>query len=240
MTVPPPRASGCRVRGSRTVVTEHTRLAGRTPVASFARYADAERTLALLAGTRFPVDRLALVGGDLKLVDEDTGRATRRDVAVGAGGGAWLGALMAVFTVVLDRPALDALAVRVSWGMLLGCLFGATMAIAARTMLGRSRGVAARRLVAARYELYADGDVAASAWRLLLAMHPTGLTLVDRIPVQVVAVPADLSVAEPAGPVAEPAGPVAEPAGPVAEPAGPVAEPAPQQPSPVPAHADAA
>jgi hypothetical protein len=229
----PPRAGGCRVRGSRTVVAERTRLAGRTPVASFARYADAERTLALLAGTRFPVDRLTLVGGDLKLVDEDTGRATRRAVAVGAGGGAWLGALMAVFTIVLDRPALDTLAVRVSWGVLLGCLFGATMAVAACTMFGRARDVAARRLVAARYELYADGDVAASAWRLLLAMHPTGLTLVDRVPVHVVAVPADLSVAEPAGPVTQPAGPVAEPAGPVAEPAR-------QQPSPVPAHAEAA
>jgi hypothetical protein len=161
---------------------------------------------------------------------------------------------MAVFTVVLDRPALDALAVRVSWGMLLGCLFGATMAVAACTMLGRSRDVAARRLVAARYELYADGDIAASAWRLLLTMHPTGLTLVDQVPVQVVAVPVDLSVAEPAGPVTEPAGPVTEPAEPVTEPAEPVTEPAEpvtepaepvtepagQQPSPVPAHADAA
>ncbi len=206
MTVPPTHAGARRIRGPRTVVAEHTHLAGRTPVASFIRYADAERTLALLAGSRFPVDRLALIGGDLKLVDDGNGRFTGlRTAAAGAAAGGWLGALLALYTFVLDRPPIGALATGLCWGVAIGGLFGVTLASAGYATFGRTRERGARRLVAARYELYADGDVAASAWRLLFTMHPAGLTLVDRVPVEVVAPSVELTLIEPMEPVSRPA-----------------------------------
>jgi hypothetical protein len=210
VTVPPTHAGARRVHGSRTVV-EHAHLAGRTPVASFTRYADAEHTLTLLAGTRFPMDRLALIGGDLKLVDDGSGRITGvRAAAAGAAAGGWMGALLALYTFVLDRPPVGALASGVCWGVAIGGLFGVTLATAGYATFGRTRDHGARRrLVAARYELYADGDVAASAWRLLFTMHPAGLTLVDRVPVEVVAPAVELTLIEPMEPVSAPA---AEPA----------------------------
>jgi hypothetical protein len=239
-----PGAGTCRIHGSRTIVAEHATLAGRTPVASFVRYADAERTLDLLANTRFPVDRLALIGGDLKLVDDTTGRITAvRAVAWGAGGGAWLGALMALFTFVLDRPLAGELAGRLSWGMLLGTLFGVPLSVTAYAALGRTRDATSRRrVVAARYELYADGDVAASAWRLLFNLHPTGLTLVDQVPVEVVSLPTGMTLVETLDatggqPGERPDGPSADPARPSP---GPSPEPSPEPPAEQPAHADVA
>jgi len=206
VTVPPTHAGARRIRGPRTVVAEHTHLAGRAPVASFTRYADAERTLALLAGTHFPMDRLALIGGDLKLVDDGSGRITGiRTAVAGAAAGGWLGALLALYTFVLDRPPVGELAAGLCWGVAIGGLFGVTLATAGYATFGRTRERGARRLVAARYELYADGDVAASAWRLLFTMHPAGLTLVDRVPVEVVAPSVELTLVEPMEPVSGPA-----------------------------------
>jgi hypothetical protein len=201
VTVPPTHA-GTR----RTVGAEHAHLAGRTPVASFSRYADAERTLALLAGTRFPVDRLALIGGDLKLVDDGSARITGvRTAVAGAAAGGWLGALLALYTFVLNRPPVGALATGLCWGVAIGGLFGVTVATAGYAVFGRTPEREMRRLVAARYELYADGDVAASAWRLLFTMHPAGLTLVDRVPVEVVAPSVELTLVAPMEPVSGPA-----------------------------------
>jgi hypothetical protein len=192
------RPGSRRVRRSHPIVVEDPQLAGRTPLASFSRYAAAEHTIDLLTDTRFPVHRLALVGGDLKLVEEVTGRFTAARAAWwGACAGAWLGALMAVFAIVVERPAFGEIMVLLSWGILLGALFGAALTVTAYAGLGRTRDFTSHRhLVAARYELYVDADVAASAWRLLIKLHPAGMTLVDRVPVEVVAVPTDLTLIE--------------------------------------------
>jgi hypothetical protein len=155
------------------------------------------------------VDRLALIGSDLKLVDDGSGRMTSvRAAGAGAVAGGWLGALLALYTFVLDRPPIGALVTGLCWGVAIGGLFGVALATAGYATFGRPRdhGVR-RRLVAARYELYADGDVAASAWRLLFTMHPTGLTLVDRVPVEVVAPAVELTLVEPMEPVTAPAAP---------------------------------
>lgn len=176
---------------------EDAQLAGRLPVASFTRYADAEHTLDLLTGSSFPVHRLALVGGDLKLVEEVTGRLTLlRAGTWGVGAGAWVGALMALFAYVVNRSELLVL---LSWGVLLGALFGAALGLGAYAATGSTRDFTSRRrLVAARYELYVDRDVAACAWRLLLHLHPAGMALVDRVPVQVVPLPDDAAELSPA------------------------------------------
>jgi hypothetical protein len=179
-------------------VAEHAQLAGRTQVASFARYSDAERTVDLLAHTRFPLHRLALVGGDLKLVTESGGGVTAtRAGSLGGCGGLWMGALMALFTFLVDRPPLGELLVRLSWGLPLGALFGGALGLAAYAILSGARDLTSRRrLVPARHELHVDVEVAASAWRLLLKLHPAGMTLLDRVPAEVVALPSELVLIE--------------------------------------------
>jgi hypothetical protein len=169
------------------VVAEDARLVGRSTVASFTRYADAERALDRLASARFPVHRMALIGGDVKLVEEVTGRLTAGRCALfGVLAGAWLGALMALFAVVAERPQPSATATLLAWGVLLGWLFGATLGAVAYATTGRHRDFTSRRrLVAGRYELYADDELAEPALRLLLRLCPAGMTPIDVVPVEV-------------------------------------------------------
>jgi hypothetical protein len=201
-------------------MAEHAQLAGRTQVASFARYADAERTVELLARTRFPLHRLSVVGGDLKLVTEPGATVTAtRAGSVGLCGGLWMGALLVLFTFLVDRPPLGELL----WGLPLGALFGGALGLAGYAVLSGARDLTPRRrLVPARHELHVDAEVAASAWRLLLKLHPAGMTLVDRVPPQVVALPSDLVLIE----AFESLEPAAEPA----STPSPIPEPTPSQP----------
>ena len=46
----------------------------RRAIASFSSYADAERAVDYLVDKRFPVQRVAIVGRGLKLVEQVTGR----------------------------------------------------------------------------------------------------------------------------------------------------------------------
>jgi hypothetical protein len=199
-------------RRSHPSIGDHAQLAGRTHVASFARYPDAERTVDLLARTHFPVHRLALVGGDLKLVTESGGGITStRAGSLGACGGLWIGALMVLFAFVVDRPTLGEMLVLMCWGVPLGALFGGALGLASYTILGSGRDLTSRRrLVAARHELHVDAEVATSAWRLLLKLHPAGMSLVDRVPAEVVPLPTELVLIETFEP-AEPAEPATEP-----------------------------
>ncbi|NJC70324.1 hypothetical protein HC031_11465 [Planosporangium thailandense] len=199
MTVQPKRPTvdfGTR-RGSRTVLTDHAGLAGRTPVASFPRYADAERTLELLAHASFPVHRTALVGGDLKLVGVTDTRVTAvRAAALGGCGGLWVGAMMAVFSVV-NGPGTGGLLIRLAYGLPLGALSGVAVGLSAYAILGDTRGGPPHpRLVATRHELHVDAEVAASAWRLLRKLRPSGMTPADRAPAEVVAQPTELVLIE--------------------------------------------
>jgi hypothetical protein len=205
LSIRPPRRRTARVadRGARrggsprSVVAEDARLAGRSALASFTRYADAERALDRLAAARFPVHRMALIGGDVKLVEEVTGRLTaRRSALFGGVAGAWLGALMALFAVVAQRPAPTATANLLLWGVLLGTFFGAPLGAVAYSAIGRDRDFTSRRrLVAGRYELYADAEVAGPALRLLMRLRPAGMAPVDVVPVEVLPVPPDAPTA---------------------------------------------
>ncbi|GAA1787689.1 hypothetical protein HC028_12990 [Planosporangium flavigriseum] len=190
------------LRGSRPVMTEHAQLVGRTQVASFARYADARRTVDLLALTHFPIHRVTVVGGNLKLVTDVDARITAwRAATLGGCGGLWIGALM-VLIAVLDRARVDALLLGLSWGLPLGAVFGAALGLSAYAILSDPRGLPSRcHLVATRHELHVDAEIAASAWRLLLKLHPSGMTLIDHVPAEVIAQPTELVLIETFAPV---------------------------------------
>jgi hypothetical protein len=185
-------------RGPRPALADQTQLSGRTPVAAFSRYADAERTVDLLAHTQFPVHRLTVVGSGLKLVGDGGGRITAtRLSALGVCGGLWLGALMALFSAVVDRPTVGELVVRLSWGLPLGAVFGTALGLTGYAILGTPQDFASHgHLVPTRHELHVDTEIATSAWRLLVKLHPAGMMLVDQVPAEVVAQPTELVLIE--------------------------------------------
>lgn len=67
----------------------------RRPVAVFTTYADAERAVDRPSDLGFPVERVAIIGHDLQMVEQVTGRLTYGGAALkGATSGAVLGVVM--------------------------------------------------------------------------------------------------------------------------------------------------
>ena len=128
-------------------------------VARFDDYQAAQRAVDRLSDDGFPVDKLDIVGSDLRLIERVTGRlTTARATGVGAVSGLWagllIGALLALFTTgrLARRPAAAA-------GF--GALWGAAFGFAAHTATRGQRDFrSVRGLAASRYDLIArDGTV---------------------------------------------------------------------------------
>jgi hypothetical protein len=111
----------------------------RRVVASYASYGDAENAVDYLAENAFPIERVAIVGRELELVERVTGTLSAADAAVrGAVTGGmtglligWLFALLSWFdpTVAWGWLIIDGL-----WfGMIVGTLFGLGMYLATRS-----------------------------------------------------------------------------------------------------------
>ena len=70
-------------------VADTVGLAGRHVVASYTTYAPAQRAVDHLSDSSFPVEQTAIIGRDLSLVEQVTGRMTKtRAAGMGAVAGA--------------------------------------------------------------------------------------------------------------------------------------------------------
>jgi uncharacterized membrane protein len=136
-------------------------------VATYDSYDEAERAVDYLSDHQFPVENAQIVGSNLRLVEQVTGRVTTgRATLAGAGSGAWfglfIGLLVGLFTT---GPAWLGL---VLGGLLIGAAWGAIFGFAAHyAMQGRRDFASDRALVADRYEVTVSGD--AERARTLLA-----------------------------------------------------------------------
>jgi len=142
----------------------------RRPVASYASYAEAERAVDYLSDNEFPVERIQIVGRDLRLEEQVTGRVTTARAALnGALTGAFVGLLIGWLFALFDW--LDPI-VASGWLILdciwFGTLAGALLGLLQHAMLGGRRdfsSVPAMR--AERYEVLVEDDVAERAEELL-------------------------------------------------------------------------
>lgn len=142
-------------------------LAGATvTVAAYADYASAQRAVDHLSDNQFPVERTAIIGTDLRLVENVLGRMTvGRAAAAGAGTGAWfgllIGLLFAIFTVVAWLAVLIA-------AVLIGAVWGAIFGAIAHAMTRGRRDFTSRSsLQASRYAVTVDPAYADKARELL-------------------------------------------------------------------------
>jgi hypothetical protein len=140
----------------------------RRVVETYDNYADAERAVDFLSDNDFPVQRVAIVGTGIKLVEQVAGRVTTgRAALMGAGQGALVGLLFALFFGIfftLNKEWIGLLIYALVVGALFGALFGA---ISQAAQGGRRDFASAQGLQADHYELQVDEEVADRARELL-------------------------------------------------------------------------
>jgi hypothetical protein len=131
----------------------------RRTVASYESYAEAERVVDFLSDRGFPVDRVAIIGQDLQLVEQVIGRMDYGRAALnGAASGALPGVLIGWIFGLLNwlDPVVGGLVLAL-YGLIFGAVVGALLGM---VFDAAQRG---RR----DYEVVTDAEVADEAARLL-------------------------------------------------------------------------
>jgi hypothetical protein len=125
-------------------------------VDTYVDYSAVERAVDLLSDRGFPVETVRVVGRDVHIVEQVTGRMTPwRAAGAGALSGMWFGAMIGL-VLGFATPSVFA---PLLWGVLLGGLFGGVFAGVAQMATRGRRGFASMRgLVAASYDLVVTGD----------------------------------------------------------------------------------
>ncbi|GAA1415191.1 MULTISPECIES: general stress protein [Streptomyces] len=154
-------------------MTQHppTTEVDRPVVGSYPTYTGAQRAVDFLSDSRFPVERTAIIGSDLRMVETVLGRLTRgRAALAGAGTGAWFGLLVGLLLSVFSAGNHHALVLMLS-GLAYGAVFGAVFGFAGHALSGGHRDFSSRsQIVAARYDVVADAEVAEEAKNLLIKL----------------------------------------------------------------------
>ncbi|RIV39599.1 general stress protein [Micromonospora radicis] len=138
-------------------------------------YPSAQRVVDYLADNRFPVERTAIIGTDLTLVETVLGRLTTgRATLIGAGTGAWfglfIGLLFGIFTIGNWIAVILA-------GLVIGAIWGAVFGAVAHAMTGGQRDfTSASSLRANQYAVTVEADAADQARQLLGRLHLGGRT----------------------------------------------------------------
>ncbi|MEN8653719.1 general stress protein [Streptomyces sp. 21So2-11] len=154
-------------------MTQHppTEAVDRPVVGSYPTYAGAQRAVDFLSDSKFPVENTAIIGSDLRMVETVLGRLTRgRAALAGAGTGAWFGLLIGLLLSVFSAGNHHVLVLMLS-GLAYGALFGAVFGFAGHALSGGHRDFSSRsQIVAARYDVVADTEVAEEAKNLLIKL----------------------------------------------------------------------
>jgi hypothetical protein len=139
-------------------------------VATYADYPSAQRAVDYLSDNKFPVERTAIIGTDLRLVESVLGRLTTgRAALAGAASGAWFGLFIGLlFGIFSNSNWLAVLAVCIVIGAIWGAIFGA---IAHATTGGRRDFASRSSLQASQYAVIADAEVADQARQLLTRLN---------------------------------------------------------------------
>lgn len=134
---------------------------GSDTIGSYDLYEGAQRAVDYLSDQRFPVERTAIVGSDLKMVESVRGRMSYGKAALsGAGTGAWFGLLVGLLIGLFAVTPLVWLWYLL-WGVILGAAFGAVFGLIAHAATGGRRDFASTsQIVAGKYDVMVDSEYA--------------------------------------------------------------------------------
>ncbi|MFJ8957764.1 general stress protein [Lentzea sp. NPDC102401] len=168
--------SGTHARADTSAATAQS-MSRRRTIASFGNYRDAERAVDHLSDNKFPVDRTAIIGVDVRMVEQvvgrmNWGRALLNGAMSGAIPGLLFGWIFGLFDLINPLVAAFTLAL---YGLVFGALIGAVIgAIFYAMQRGRRDFSSVTMMVPSRYDLVVDEEVADEAQRLLAGMTPIG------------------------------------------------------------------
>ncbi len=154
-----------------------TQPLSRRTVASYRTYAEAQRAIDYLSDQKFPVERTAIVGEGISLVEQVTGRLTYGRAALngaltGGLAGLFLGYLFGLFNWI--APIISALTLAF-YGLIFGAIMGAVFGLLIYALSGGRRDfTSVSGVQAERYNILVDDQVAEEAARLLQGMRPAG------------------------------------------------------------------
>ncbi|MET7381193.1 general stress protein [Streptomyces sp. NPDC005526] len=144
---------------------------GRPVVGSYPTYEGAQGAVDFLSDNGFPVEHTAIIGSDLRMVETVLGRLTRgRAALAGAGSGAWFGLLIGLLLSLFAAGTHNAVVLLLS-GLAYGAVFGAVFGFIGHAFTGGRRDFTSRsQIVASRYDVVADPEVAGDARNLLVKL----------------------------------------------------------------------
>ncbi|MFD7462817.1 MULTISPECIES: general stress protein [unclassified Streptomyces] len=145
----------------------------RRAVASYSTYQEAERAVDHLADQDFPVQKVAIIGRDMRLVEQVIGRMGYGEAALhGAATGALPGVLVGWIFGLLNwlNPVVSGLLLAL-YGLIFGALVGALLGVLLHAAQGGRRNFASvRSMEPSRYDVVVDEDVADEAVRLVAGL----------------------------------------------------------------------
>jgi hypothetical protein len=145
----------------------------RVVVASYDSYPEAQRAVDYLSDERFPVERVAIVAEDLRLVEQVTGRRGYGQAALqGAGSGALVGLIFGFFLGLFNviDPLISAFSLGLVW-LIYGAIIGLIVGLIGHALSGGHRDFSSvGGMQADRYNVMADEEVADEASRLLTGL----------------------------------------------------------------------
>jgi hypothetical protein len=139
-------------------------------IGSYASYEEAQAVVDTLSDRMFPVEHIAIIGRDLHMVEEVTGRLTAwRAALAGAATGAWFGLLIGLVFWIVSPWGLGAMLSSLPLGIVFGAGWGAAAHLATG---GRKDFSSLRAMSASRYEIVVDTPYAEDALRVLGSPQP--------------------------------------------------------------------
>jgi len=138
-------------------------------VATYTDYASAQRAIDYLSDNKFPVEQTAIVGTNLRLVENVLGRMTTgRAALAGAASGAWFGLFIGLlFGIFANTNWFAVVGAGLAIGAVWGAIFGAIAHAATR---GRRDFTSRSALTAGEYAVSVSADHAEQARQLLVRL----------------------------------------------------------------------
>ncbi|WP_216607032.1 general stress protein [Arthrobacter sp. 260] len=142
-------------------------------VGRYSAYLDAQKAVDYLADSKFPVQKVSIIGSDLKTVERVTGRLSYPRVALAsAATGAWFGFFVGlILTLFGDGGAYLPIITSMALGAVFWMLFGV---ITYAFQRGKRDFTSTSQVIATSYDVIVEPDAAGEARRMLQQLPMNG------------------------------------------------------------------